>query len=239
MNSLREKLGYRESLKDIGKNLVKLAWLIFTAYQWLIAISIPFIVFFSIIILILPNSNMSPEFPIYNEALYSLKAKIISLSTATLYIGFAFYYVLKIQKLPEPNTRVKCWVLSTYLGVLLLLINMAELSDYRFILNRIHYSETKVYLYDAKTKELLFDNISYSGFWNTPDQILPLKGSEIKLTEKGFCFNLIDVKPEEISISAPGYHPKKVLVGTERGEQTISVYLEKIKLIDPNLPMKP
>jgi len=89
-------------------------------------------------------------------------------------------------------------------------------------------------VYDAETKEVLSYKTSYSMAGRRSDQILPISFGVSISDYKESCFRLIDIKPGEVTLSAPGYESKKVLVGTSEGSQTISVYLEKEKLVDPN-----
>ncbi|MHC4950832.1 MAG: hypothetical protein ACYTEU_07595 [Planctomycetota bacterium] len=225
-------------LKDILKNLLELTWLLFAALQWIVSFVAPLILVFSVVYLFIGKS-LKAECLLVDTNLLSLKGLFYSYLYIIVYAAFAYYYIFKIRKAKEPTITYKCCLMGLYLSLGLALACKAELAEHQYILKNIHYSETKVNLYDADTKELLIDNTSFSISGKTSGQILPLMFSSVGSNKKGFCFRLIHIEPAVVTFSVPGYESKTVFVGTEEGEQTISVYLEKEKLKDPNSISKP
>lgn len=221
-----EKLTYTASFRHLGKNITELVWMLFAAYQWLIVIGVLIIVPISMIVIILPNADFSPEITVHGLNLYSLEATIISLAAATLSMGFAFYYFFIMRKKPAPEVRVKFCIMLVYSSVLFMLTTKAELAGYQYIFENLQYSETTVRLYDADTNELVLEGIGISGIGYTPDRRLPLK-SVIFMTDEGWQYGLLDIHPREVTVSAPGYASKSALIGTKEGEQTVDVYLHK------------
>ncbi len=236
MTTFREKLEPRkQAAKDLGQNLVELAWLFFVAAQWLIVIAVPIAIFIGIIATIFQNSGSSQVIQ-HHDDLFSTEGKIFSFLMAIIYISFAFYYFFKMRKQPEPKISVKFSILTLYITVLLTLTYKIESCEYKYILKNIRYSETTVHVLDAKTK-LPLQDVTVEQYHSSPSgklSLFPRKESTSFQPDGSFQFKLIDVQPQEMGFSKTGYQTKRILLGQEEGEEILKLYLEKEADNDPN-----
>ncbi len=224
MTTFREKLGPRmHALRDIGKDLIELAWLFFAAAQWFVAIAVPLYLIIAVFCLL---SGRPIPAAIHDTTLLSFRGYFYSTILLLALAAFACYYLIKMRKKGEPPFAHKCYLMGLYLAVMLMLSYKIELCEYRYIARNVQYSETTVRLFDADTQKAL-KQVSYIGPPSGQHSVWPTKYGTMFSPDGSYRIWLIDIQPMEVSFSAPGYQTKPVRVGEHEGEETISVFLEK------------
>ena len=224
MTTFREKLGPRiHALREIGKDLIELAWLFFAAAQWFVAIAAPLYLIITVFCLL---SGRPMPAAIHDTTLLSFRGYFYSTILLLSLTTFAYYYLLKMRKNGEPPFAHKCSIMALYLAVLLMLSYKVELCEYRYIANNVQYSETTVRLFDADTKRPL-RQVSYIGPPSGQHSVWPTKYGTMFSPDGSYTIWLIDIQPMEVGFSSPGYETKKVKIGEQEGEEAISVFLEK------------
>lgn len=231
MTTFGKKLGPRvNALKEIGENLLELLWLLFSSYQWIVALGLPLALAGAAIGLMW---GKPVSLGLYDTSMLSATGIVLTCVTFGVYAGFAYYYMFKIRKRDEPTFGYKCTIMALYVSILLMLTYRIELAEYQYVQKNIRYSETTVWLFDADTKKPLKEG-GYIGPGSISHSVWQTKYSTLFTPDSSFKIQLIDIEPMQVGFTAPGYKTQHVLVGKQEGEETLNVYLQKNTLPDPN-----
>jgi hypothetical protein len=233
MTRLKETVGVRiHALQDLGKNLLELLWLLFAAYQWIVAIGLPLALAGGVIGWL---RGRGLDLGLYDRSLVSPTGAVLTGVTLAVYAGFAYWYLFGLRRRGEPTFHYKCTLLALYVSVLLMLTWRIELAEHRYVLDHLRYSRTTVRLFDAATQRPLKE----AGYLGPPARsrsVLPAKYSTMFSPDGSYTIQLVDIEPMAVRFTAPGYETRRVLVGQEEGDQTLKVFLQQKAEADPNTP---